>query len=199
MEYETVSSHKDFPLIADTKSLINSFSINNFDFYNDLISGIKYRFYFNRNELKGINSYEAPINSLEDFNYTPFHFTGDSLRIEKNYSDNQKKYKRKAESAFTQINYSLPERYIKDIVTLAKDNDVKIYFLYLPSIGNINSRPLNINFYKSLGKVLTPPKSIYLDKSKWIDGEHFNYEGSKILSSWLAQKILQLENTSINP
>lgn len=191
MEYETVASHKDFPLIANNKALINSFSVHNLDFYSDLVSGIKYRFYFNRNELQNSNKYTAPVNSKEDFNYTPFHFTADSLFLAKSFANNQKKYKQQSESSLTTINYSFPESYAKNIAELAKSNGIKIYFLYLPSLGNIDQRPLNIKFYESLGEVLIPPKSIYYDKSKWVDGEHFNYEGSKVLSNWLADVITQ--------
>jgi hypothetical protein len=88
------------------------------------------------------------------------------------------------------MNYRSAEDYVEKIVALAKANNVELYFLYLPSIGNIDEKPINLEFYEELAPIIYPPSRIYTDKSKWVDGEHFNYSGSKNLSNWLSEVII---------
>jgi hypothetical protein len=190
-EYETTSSHKDFSLLAEKDQLFNSFSLTNFDYVEDLADGLKSRFYFNRNKLKNTNQFEPPTNYNSNFNYTPFHFTADSNQLNKNIKDNSKRYKRKANSIFQEISYSAAEHYVAEIAELCKKNNIELFLLYLPSIGNGGEKPINMDFYTSLAEVLIPPTSLYEDKSLWVDGEHFNYEGSKKLSLWVSKQLDQ--------
>jgi hypothetical protein len=87
-EYESGRSHRDFPLLATTQQLFSGFSIHNYSFFSDIIDGLKYRFYYQRNQLKGVNKFEPPLNYKEKFNYSPIYFIADSNRLNKNIKDN---------------------------------------------------------------------------------------------------------------
>ena len=134
-------------------------------------------------------SYSPPSNYKEDYTCTPFYFYGDSTDLTGHSTKNQKLCQRRKKNIIKDQYYWEPESALKRIKKLRKQNAVLLRLLYLPSIGNENTVPLREEFYRNLAPTWYPPNCLLTDKSNWVDGEHFNYWGSKKLSEWLSVQI----------
>lgn len=88
---------------------------------------------------------------------------------------------------YSYIEYYYPNYYLNKIINLAKENNVKIYFLYLPDYKD--NRKLEFNGLISSKEVIQLPREI-LDNSDFrSDISHFNNSGAKAVSEYLSYKI----------
>lgn len=188
-ETESTSSHKDYSLMANTEDLLLHSYPYSFSYLENMVDGIKYRFLYHRMKLKNTLDYSPPSNYEENYAYVPFYFYGDSLDLTKHSIKNQKQYQRRKDNIIKDQYYWEPEYALKQIKILCEENSIPLRLLYLPSIGNENTVPLREEFYNDMAPIWYPPKKVLSDKSNWVDGEHFNYWGSKKLSIWLSSKI----------
>jgi hypothetical protein len=188
-ETESRDSHKDFSLIANTEDLLQHSYPFSFSYLENIVDGVKYRFLYNRMKLKNTLNYAPPVNYKEDYTFTPFYFYGDSIDLMRHSTKNKKLYQRRKKNIIKDQYYWEPEYALEQIKKLCEQNAVPLRLLYLPSIGNENTVPLREEFYRNLAPTWYPPNRLLTNKSNWVDGEHFNYWGSKKLSEWLSVQI----------
>jgi hypothetical protein len=81
------------------------------------------------------------------------------------------------------------EFYLNRIIDLCKAHNADLYFLYLPSYGEILGEPVDTQLFPS-DKLLIPPKSILNDPANWSNTSHLNEMGAKELTEWLTNSFL---------
>jgi len=75
--------------------------------------------------------------------------------------------------------------YFIKLKKLCSEKRIELYFLYLPSYGNLSKQPAQKKDYETFGKVLIPPDSIVCKSTNFSDYNHLNKQGADILSLWL--------------
>lgn len=86
-----------------------------------------------------------------------------------------------------QIGYN--KAWITRLASKAKEKNVELVFLFLPSYGCNNCPPRESEFYAQFGKVLVPPASILDDRKNWSDHDHMNSGGSRLMAKWLFEQL----------
>lgn len=79
--------------------------------------------------------------------------------------------------------------YFEKMMQLCNQNNVQIYFIYLPNYGGELAEPINIASYKKHGSVLLPPDSIMNNKNNWANTSHLNSNGAQLITTWLADHL----------
>jgi hypothetical protein len=187
-EEESKSSHKDFSYISDLPDVIKSSSIYNVNYIKDVYSAFDSRLNYFRNNLLNRIKIDPPLNHELNYSYVPFDFFADTLKlnIHKKYQTNF--YKNKSLSFIDDIQFKYPKNYLNKILDLAKEHNIKVIFLYVPSFGWAIDKPLNYDYYKKWGEVWLPPAELFTTHKYWVDQEHFNYKGSTEFGKWIANK-----------
>lgn len=85
---------------------------------------------------------------------------------------------------FERYEYAVPNRYVKEILDLAKAKGVRVVFLYLPGYGKPD-KPYDMRLYEGRGDMVFPANDLIGDNSLWIDGDHLNVVGAQRLSQRL--------------
>jgi hypothetical protein len=80
------------------------------------------------------------------------------------------------------------EYYLQQIFTLAKRNNCKVGFHYLPSNGLIEYPPHELDYYEKHGPVLFPPKSLKQQRL-WADNSHLVLKGAELYTDHLIQTV----------
>jgi len=80
--------------------------------------------------------------------------------------------------------YAVPNRYVREILDLAKAKGVRVVFLYLPGYGK-PQRPYDVRLYDGHGDMIFPAADLIRDDSLWLDADHLNIEGAHRLSTRL--------------
>lgn len=96
-------------------------------------------------------------------------------------------------SLLRKVKMNFPKYFITEIVSMTKEQNVEIYFLYLPGYLRIPSVPKELAFYNKLGTVLIPPSEIFSTASNFTDENHLNDSGSGKLAVWLLRQPLFLD------
>lgn len=193
MEMESKRSHQDFPYIADSKTVLSSFSIHNFQYFSEVIELAKSRFSYLRDHYIYRVDMDAPKNYRSDFMYQPFDFNADSDDLAQHKGYKMKKVA-KGISGFTEFQLQYPKSYLVKMVERLNEEQIPFVFLYIPPYGLEINQPLHYDFLTQYGEVWLPPASIFENQKHWVDGEHLNYNGSKELSKWLVDQINQKVN-----
>jgi hypothetical protein len=89
---------------------------------------------------------------------------------------------------FERFEYAVPNRYVKEILDLAKAKGVRVLFLYLPGYGKPQA-PYDTALYDGRGEMVFPAQDLIRDKSLWLDADHLNIEGAQRLSRRLPSMI----------
>jgi hypothetical protein len=186
-EDEPKKSHPVFPYFAGTSDLFGSCVFFNQRYLVSIWKGLTVRFEYLKFRMMG-KSYFIPEN-LTDFGYLPstqqasHEDLNSNITAWKNRLNKQKpKFLRNIE-----INYS--KHYLRKITQLAKENNCKIDFIYLPESGSQLKTPLLSDYYLKFGEIITLPDSILNDNSNWKDAAHFNDRGAKLTSDFIVSKI----------
>lgn len=79
--------------------------------------------------------------------------------------------------------------YLDHIEKLAKQNGCRLYFLYLPSYGNLYKKPVSEKDYLKRGVLLIPPDSILCEAKNYGNSSHLNKRGAGSLALWLAKAL----------
>jgi len=187
---ESVNGHKDFGYVASGNEVWQSMSIRNFNFFSDLKKMGEHRFQLFRQQVNGTLKFDPPENAHINYSYTPFHFTVEEEVLLK-HSEKKKQTLQKGKKGIDAFKQISSFREVEEIVRIAEENNVQLYFLYLPSYGTGLKRPVNEEFYNQHGELIIPPKEIFENKDHWVDGEHLNYKGSLELGNWLSDFILK--------
>jgi hypothetical protein len=188
-EKESKSSHKDFGYIADIDDVIENSKLFNTAVISDLYSSFYARFSYTRKRLSNTLKSGALNNHLSTHSYFPFKFTADESFLKEHKKKQYNRYEKNKNNLLSNLESAYPKFYLNEIVEIAKANNVNLVFLYLPSFGTSLDLPLDYEFYSEYGHVLIPPKKIFNNPNLWVDGEHLNYDGSKVLGEWLANQM----------
>lgn len=86
-----------------------------------------------------------------------------------------------------------PKAYLHAIGKACRDKNIRLVFLYLPPYGVTDTRPIEYDFYASLGEVWIPPDSLFAPPSYWYDSDHLNTQGAAAVSKWIAAEIAATE------
>lgn len=91
-----------------------------------------------------------------------------------------------------ELEFAFPLSILRWIVERCEEEGGELYFLYNPYY-TAPARPLDFfaDFYTSQGVLLTPPKEIFDNHAYWFDGDHFNADGNRALSAWVAEQLAQ--------
>jgi hypothetical protein len=190
MESETTKSHKDFGIISEDSLIWNSALKMNKSFFRDVFQSFEVKLDFFRRNITARSKVKKPNSWASDYIYTPFPFHIDSNEL-KRHKINRLKKQHKSISSSSKVDLSYPLSYIKEITTLAQQENVIVRFLYVPGYGADKELAYPIKMAQAYGEVWIPPSRIFENIDNWVDGEHLNYWGSKELSQWVADKIIE--------
>lgn len=184
-EKENRDGHIDFAYLADTKDVLLPALVFNDNVLEDLYNALVVRFESVKQRV--LNQYEP--DSINTINYG---HREDWTVMEKDIAKSQREHRvrdYKYTRGFARWFYNkISFRYIEKMVALAKINNIKVYFLYMPEYASI-SHPEEIVFYEKRGTLLLPPDSIYNKPEYWKDVLHMNDDGAYAMSDWLSLKL----------
>ncbi len=84
---------------------------------------------------------------------------------------------------------AFPKFWLEKATRLARENGVRLVFLYLPQFGTPPPDPADPYFQGFPAEVLFPPHSIFSDPANWSDEAHLNDRGARAVSVWLAGRL----------
>lgn len=182
-EDEDPFSHLDFGYIASSRDLLQPVFFNT-RYFTDFWKGLQMRVEWVKSGLK-VSPIENEIHSIPSsiYGYGSSAVSlpaGDAHRSSLPESTMEFSIMRGMEMHF-------PRHYIAEIATLAEANDVRVYFLYLPSFGFSKRMPSEYLYYRQFGQVLLPPDRIFSNPSYFMDMNHLNDQGSAQMAEWLVQ------------
>ena len=167
-------SHPIFPYMAESSDVLSSILHYNKSYLKDLWTHGSYKL-----EL----SHERWFRTGDSLHIFPFDH---GLKVAPDTADSQLLYLQQEEKkSFAPSAVS----YLKLIAEYCMKNDIRLYFLYLPSYAEIEREPGFSRSYESMGELWVPPKEILLNKDHWFDKEHLNTTGSRALSRWLCERL----------
>ncbi|MBN1985028.1 MAG: hypothetical protein JW761_01930 [Prolixibacteraceae bacterium] len=183
-EDEPKKSHPVFPYLAESTDVFGSFVWFNQRFFPGLWKATAVRFEFVKSTLLG-----EPMSVSESrpsrFGYlsseqivSPGMLNENSENWQKRLGKTKPRLLRKSE-----LNYS--KHYIEKIVELARKNQCKILFLYLPESGSNLKHPLLMDYYQQFSEVIILPDEIVKNDSNWKDATHFNDSGALKTSEYI--------------
>lgn len=180
-EDENHFSHLEFPYLASTKDVLTSYPFFNRQLFRDFVVHLSYKANRITNQL--ISSEKETQAGL--YGFSPLHQVAQSDHLAQK---KEKRSKPKEENAFIRkINLSFPRAYLNNIQSLCEANNVKLYYLYLPSYGTYLKEPKETEFYKRSGELINVPKEILETENYWHDDQHLNKEGARSLSLFIAR------------
>lgn len=75
--------------------------------------------------------------------------------------------------------------YVSEISKLARNKQVKLFFLYLPAYSGQADRKETEATYAPFGKIIFSEKKVLQDKINWADNQHLNLGGAEKISQQL--------------
>jgi len=182
-EEEAIDSHPVFPQIATSTEILSSFKSANTSFINDCFS----HFLFNLSYIKHyldieiqptvpnvtneIGFFNNSVSVFDTTGYAPFNII-DTM-------------------SYTNIKYCSANYYLSQFSKLCQQNQIKLYFVYLPNYNAHVSKPIFAKKYRELGNLILAPDSIYTNLSNYTDNGHFTKVGSNQLSHYISAIIAQ--------
>lgn len=187
---ENPYSHPIFPYIASTGDLLTAYPFFNKDWFSDWSTAFRYRLQLLQEELWKSTSPGLPTGKQYGYIINPN--TADTTALtnaahERNLLTQSSEIKENFENIY-------PLYYLSRIVDICKENQVKVYFLYLPNYGMPSTGPKKPGFYLQNGTLLIPPPDILNEKSNWGDPNHLNEIGARKISYWLAEELLKADS-----
>lgn len=190
-EDEPKKSHPVFPYLAESRDLWASFVFFNQRFAINIWKGIIVRFEQLKSQLFRDNNL-VEFKSTNNFSYRTSELIASDETLIQNEMIWKKRLSKSKPDILKNIELNYSKHYIKKIVELAKQNNCEVLFLYLPESGSKLASPLESDFYKELGKLITLPDSIITNKSNWMDATHFNDSGALQVSDFIAKRLVEV-------
>jgi len=104
----------------------------------------------------------------------------------------RQKFDGKSQDFFTRLEKKLPDFYLEKVISVCRENNIRIIFLYLPSYGLQDILPVDYEFYNKNGLFWNPPSEIFNNFDNWADDSHLNVSGAGKISVWLSEKIAEI-------
>jgi hypothetical protein len=186
-EDEEKNSHDIFPYLAKTSDLLCPPTPINRDYFADLFNGASARLeYF---KARFIFRKKYPEQDAELFGYAATKRIVTAEELKENESAWKKRLARTPIQAIEQIQMKYPFAYLEKMITLLKERNIPIFFVYLPEYGSNLKSLKYAEYYQDLAPLLIPPQSIFNDTANWMDASHLNDKGSEIFSEWMAEQL----------
>ena len=183
-----MNGHKDFGYVASSDEVWNANSINNLNYLSDILKLLEHRFQLFRQDITGTSNLRPPDNWKSNYSYTPFNFFAEKDLLA-NHAEKKRKTLKRGKRGLDRFKQEYSYEVIREMKKMTESRGVELVFLYLPSYGTGLSKPKEYDFFTEQGHVLLPPEEIFNNENNWVDGEHLNYRGSKLLCNWLAKKL----------
>ena len=186
-EDEPKKSHPVFPYLAESGDLWGSFVFFNQRYFSNIWKGVVVRF----EQLKSIvfQVDDIEYNSVSDFGYLPSTQIANVEDFAQNKADWQERNSKLKPVLLRNMELKYSKHYVNKIAKLARNNNCKVLFLYLPESGSEIKNPLLKNFYTEYGELIVLPDSITSNHSNWKDATHFNDMGAKEASDFILRKL----------
>jgi hypothetical protein len=82
---------------------------------------------------------------------------------------------------FADLEYAVPNRYVHEILDLAKARGVTVVFMYLPGYRK-PAEPYDTSLYAGRGEMIFPAADLLTDPRWWADPDHLTAVGAAELS-----------------
>lgn len=185
-EDEDPFSHLDFGYIASSRDLLQPVFINA-RYFNDFWKGLQMRVEWAKSGLK-VRPVENASQRIPSSIYG-YGTSGISLPANETIPSSLPE-STTAVSFWREIKMNFPRYYLAEIATLAKANDARFFFLYIPSYGFSQRMPREYLYYRQFGQVLIPPAIIFSNPAYFMDENHLNDQGSAQMAEWLVQSVI---------
>lgn len=203
-ELEDRKSHPDFIFLADAVDVIRAPMLINLSYFPDLarLPGRQTDLFLEtRLDALGLRKPEfgPPPYQGPNLDWTEYLDTLDGKRHPLNVQhsrEEMEKLRIEQEAAITppvlpqsleKYEYRVPRYYIDSILSLAKERGTRVVFLYAPRYGGPATPPPYDRLYASVP--LLNPEPLLHDPHIWADATHVNWEGSKIITDFLADEL----------
>lgn len=177
------SSHPVFPYYAQTSEIVSPASLLNQAVPSNYYNAFLARLTQSRETIFNVPDTTLPLFPSYGYRGYPDNADPSSLKepeiAVKSEANPIKRFEKK-----------YPEAWIARLVELCAENNVKVFFLYLPAYDDQPEPTEGLVFYRSLAPVLIPPNTSFRNKTLWRDHDHFNDRGAEILSRWLAGELI---------
>ncbi len=181
---ENPYSHPVGANFMENEDLITSYPFFNKDWFADYATAFSFRLQLVQEAIWG-NQGQLTLDTNE-YGFYPNYTVPNLSEIEKEGAERQNvgedSWKRKMENTY-------PLHYLKKIAKLCEEYNVQLIFLYLPGYGVPQKEPTLADFYKEHGQLIIPPDSILQNIENWADPNHFNPDGSVLMSRWLGEEL----------
>ena len=178
-------THPVYAYVAGNKDVVTASLLFNPDYLKENYNHIYYKMEVLRKQFFEENNL-PPVNT-DNYGCLSFPDTVSSVTLENAKS----KWKNDSLSPFeTWFYMKFPRSYYDKIGELCIENNIKISFLYIPGYSEPYGRISEIETYKKYGNIMIPPDSIFQNKNYWVDENHLNKAGARVLSAWVATQTL---------
>ena len=203
-ELEDRKSHPDFIFLADPIDVIRAPILINLNYFSDLarLPG-RQTDLFLETRMEGLGlrkpDFVPPAYQGPNLDWTEYLDTLDGKRypLTTQHSREQMEELRHKQEAsitpavlpqsFENLEFQVPRHYIASILALAKEQGTKVVFLYAPRYGGPHTPPPYDRLYSSVP--LMNPEPLLREHHIWADATHVNWEGSKILTDFVADEL----------
>lgn len=189
------NSHFHFANVANTSDAFDAPLYVNNAYLGDWVDLAWNRLIYQRNSLFGIEwKFEEILNDpLHSYMLVEKDMIADSADMERVKAKRQVVLRSEKKTGisgwFEDQERRYPKYYFEKIVELAKENNAKVVFLYLPVYGAAIDAPQELSFYRQFGEVWIPPDSVFGEFKLHMDNSHLNNAGATRLNPWLVKQI----------
>lgn len=187
-EDEDHFSHPMFPYVADAKDVLFPTLLFNRDVLIDPYLNLETRFEYQKQRLLGKIPVTYPQNDRQ-YGYGPSDLQAEAGLLEIKKQERRLRAEWKLKAKGRNFHMRFPRSYLHKINQLVKENDIELYFLYLPEYGWPLDMPFELHTYQQYGQVLLPPEEIFTNTRHWMDDGHLNDNGAQELSKWLSKHL----------
>jgi hypothetical protein len=188
-EDEPKKSHPVFPYLAESNDLLGSFVFFNQRYFLNILKGIVVRFEYLKHRLFADKSLNTNLQTGK-FGYLPSDQIAEPEILQKNKADWTNRQSKSKPELIRKVELNYSKHYLEKIVELARQNNCKVAFLYLPESGSNLKYPLLKDYYQSFGKLIILPDSILTNTQNWKDATHFNDSGAAKVSEFIARQLI---------
>lgn len=181
---ENPYSHPVGAYFMENEDILTSYPFFNKDWFGDWATAFQFRLQLTQEAI--FDNQMELIPDSNEYGFYPNYTVPDLTEINKEGAERKKAddggFKRKMENTY-------PLHYLKRIAALCSENNVRLIFLYLPSYGVPQTEPTHADFYRKHGTLLIPPNNILQNINNWADPNHFNPDGSVLMSRLLGEEL----------
>lgn len=187
-EIESHHGHKYFSYLATAGDILTPPLLVNVNLISDIKNGVYSRAEYLR-QLTGLEKSTEHIQLHPSrYGFEPNTEMADSGKFDKIVTSRNERFVYHMPPILQTIGFHYSKTYIKRIACLAKDNNCKLVFLYLPYYGVPLDKPMLYDFYSQYGEVWIPAE-INKSRNLFINPTHLSHEGAEKLTQWINEHL----------